>query len=290
MGTEPGGPSPGRTRGAQYELPIAVPRDQVWRALTDAHELEQWFPLTATVIAGLGGRYSLRWGDRHAIDDWPIVAWEPPRHLAVGMPKPPGAPPPAHIVTDFVLESVGAQTVLRVVASGFDADAVWDDFFSGIRRGWRFELGSLKHYLEEHAHEIRYVAWAWLSSALSPDAAWRALLAPGGWQPRTPLEQLRPGDRYALAAPGGSSLTGTVMVVDRPTDFSGTVDEFNDGLLRVHLEPRRSGVDVAVWLATYGMDPGRIATLEGVWQSALDRIIPAQPRARPGSNTSMTAR
>jgi uncharacterized protein YndB with AHSA1/START domain len=261
------------TRQATYEIPIAAQVADVWHALTDAEELERWFALTADVAPGPSGRYVLRWRDRHAGDDWPILAWEPPLHLALGMAKPAGAPGAAHVINDFVLEDAGDRTVLRVVASGFDAGASWDGFFDGVRRGWRFELRSLKHYLERHRGEPRAVAWAWAPISQPLDAAWRTILAPDGWAPTRPLDQLRPGERYAIAAPDETVLSGTVTVVDRPTDFAGTVDEFKDGLLRVQLEPKRSGASATVWLAAYGIDAGQMAALETRWQTMLERLV-----------------
>jgi hypothetical protein len=184
------------------------------------------------------------------------------------MPKPTDAPPPPHIVTDFVLEGTGDRTLLHVVASGFDPGAQWDAFFDGVRRGWRFELGSLKHYLQWHSGRNRTVAWAFAPVSLSLNHGWRAALGPGGWHASSELEMLSAGDPYTLTAPDGSRLSGTVTIIDPPTDFTGTVDEFNNGLLRIQLEPAFIGV----WLATYGVDTARLAALERRWQSALERL------------------
>ena len=260
-------------RMASYEILLDAPPDIVWTALTDPDELERWFALDAAVTAESGGQYVLRWRDRHTGDRWPIVAWEPSRHLAIGMRKPEGAPDPPHIVTDFVLEGRGDRTVLRVVASGFDADAAWSTFFDGVRRGWRFELGSLKHYLEWHRGRDRSVAWAFAPLSMPLDRGWQAVLGPSGWRPNESVDRLSPGGRYALVAPDGTSLSGTVTIVDPPTDFSGTVAEFNNALLRVQLEPARSGSSVTVWLAAYGVDSAHMAALERTWQPALERVM-----------------
>jgi uncharacterized protein YndB with AHSA1/START domain len=260
------------TRSAEYVVPIAAPADAVWRALTDPRELERWFPLTASVTPGVGGEYVLRWGDVHSGDDWPILAWEPVRHLRIGMPKPPGAPAPPHIITDFELENQGGRTVLRVVASGFDPAARWETFFDGIRRGWRFELRSLRHYLEHHRGEARVVAWARTSFDSTNEEMWSRLFGPGGWVPDRPIDQLGEGDCYRLTAPDGTIVSGTVYIVDRPTDFTGSVDEVNGGVLRVQLEPARAGGDIGLWLGAYGVAPERMQALERGWQTALGSV------------------
>jgi uncharacterized protein YndB with AHSA1/START domain len=260
-------------RAASYEILLDAPPAVVWAALTEPDELERWFPLSAAVTPGPGGHFVLRWRDRHSGENWPIVAWERERHLAIGLRKPDGAPEPSHIVTDFVLEGRGDRTVLRVVASGFDPEAEWSTFFDGVRRGWRFELGSLKHYLEWHRGHDRSVAWAFAPLSAPLDRGWRAVFGLNGWRSNNSVSRLSPGDRYSFVAPDGTALSGTVTVVDPPTDFSGTVEEFNNGLLRIQLEPARADASITVWLAAYGVDSARMAALEQRWQPALDRLM-----------------
>ena len=265
--TEPKSP----LRSAEYVVPIAVPAADVWAALTDPRELERWFPLTAGVAPGVGGSMDLRWGE-HEGEVWPILAWEPLRRLTIGMAKPPGAPAPSHVLTDFVLEDRGSSTVVRVVASGFDADAEWDSFYHGIRRGWRFELRGLRHYLERHRGERRTVAWARSRFDGSYEAMWSALFGSDGWTPGSPVEQARDGDRYRLQAPDGMSISGTVCIVEHPKDFTGTIDELNDAVLRVQLEPTTAGNQAGVWVAAYGVDAERMTSLAASWQRALTAL------------------
>jgi uncharacterized protein YndB with AHSA1/START domain len=263
------------TRSASYEVPIDAAPDVVWQALTDPQELERWFPLTARVTPGPGGSFSLRWRDRHSGDDWRVLTWESGRHLSLGMPKPAGAPAPDHIVNDFVLASQGEGTILRVVASGFDPEAEWDAFFNGVRRGWRFELGSLKHYLEHHRGRSRAVAWAHAPIRGSYADGWRVIFGRRGWVPTRPPDHLHAGDRYALTAPDGTSVSGTVSIADWPTDFSGTIDELNNGILRVQIEASQSQATATVWAAAYGIDLQQMIELEQRWQPALETALRA---------------
>jgi uncharacterized protein YndB with AHSA1/START domain len=260
------------TRSAEYVVPIAAPATAVWQALTDPRELERWFPLTANVVPGIGGEYTLRWRDAHSGDDWPILAWEPQRHLAIGMPKPNGAPGLGHVVTDFKLEERAGTTVLRVVASGFDPDAKWDTFFNGIRRGWRFELRSLRHYLEHHRGRTRIVAWARAHFDAAPDRIWSMLFGPGGWIADAPIDRATDGDRYRLTAPDGTVMSGTVCISDRPTDFAGTIDEMSDALLRLELQPQHSGYQVGIWVAAYDSSADQMDGLQRRWQEALTAL------------------
>src|SRR5579859_910208 len=200
--------SPATPRSAEYVVRIAAPPDVVWRALTDATELARWFPLTASVSPGVGGALTLRWGD-HGMDDLSISVWKPGEHLQVGMPQPSGAP---RVIHDFTIEDHGTSTVLRLVAHGFDPDARWDEFFDGVKRGWRYELESLRHYLEAHRGQDRTVVWVRTPITMGAERAWATLFAAGGWRPDAPIERKRRDDRYAIEAPDGTTLSGTVVI------------------------------------------------------------------------------
>ena len=113
----------------------------MWQALTDASELERWFPLEARVTPGEGGSIYMSWKNEYTGES-SILVWDPPHHLrtswgfdATGQSQ----------VTDYLLEGRGRRTVLRVVTSGFPLDASWDGWVEGTRRGWVFELSALKH-------------------------------------------------------------------------------------------------------------------------------------------------
>ncbi len=266
-----------QTRSAEYVVPIAAPPEVVWKALTDPRELTRWFPLTAQVTPGTGGEMRLRWGDQSG-DDMPILVWEPARHLSVGMAKPPesvrnGDEP--HVVTDFRLEETGGSTVLRVVAHGFDPDAKWDDFFNGIRRGWRYELQSLRHYLEHHRSQDRAVAWVRTPIAVSAERAWATLFGSGGWRADAPIERARRDDRYSVTAPDGTVITGTVVIAEHPRDFTGTAEgaDLNNAFLRMQVDAVGGRLELSLWLEAWGVEPTRLAALQTAWQPALSRLF-----------------
>ncbi len=90
-------------RSAEGRVEIDAARERVWRALTEAGELERWFPLEAEVVPPeAGGRIWMSWGDDQSA--WLTVeAWEPPHHLRITWQWGDG---PAQ-VTDYRLESGG---------------------------------------------------------------------------------------------------------------------------------------------------------------------------------------
>jgi uncharacterized protein YndB with AHSA1/START domain len=265
--------SPVTPRSAEYVLEIAAPPDVVWKALTDPKELERWFPLTASVTPGVGGALKLRWGDV-GMDDLAISIWKPGQHLQVGMPHPGSLP---RVIHDFTLEDHGAKTVLRLVAHGFDPDAQWDTFFDGVKRGWRYELQSLRHYLENHRGLSRAVAWARTPLHVNADRAWSTLFGANGWTPDAPVEHKRTGDRYAISAPDGTMLSGRVVVAQHPKDFTGTAEglSLNNALLRTQVDVEPDGLVIGVWLAAWGVPAAKLTAIQAGWQSTLKGLFHA---------------
>jgi uncharacterized protein YndB with AHSA1/START domain len=234
--------SPGTPRSAEYVIPIAASPDVVWKALTDPRELERWFPLTASVTPGVGGALTLRWRDI-GMDHLAISIWKPGAHLQVGMPQPGGAP---HVIHDFTIEDHGTSTVLRLVAHGFDPDARWDEFYDGVRRGWRYELESLRYYLTHHRGQDRGVAWVRTPLTVSTERAWAMALASHGLK------------------------IGTVLISDAPRDFTGVVEEpeLNHGLLRIEIDAVMS-----IWLATWGVSETKLSTIQDTWQTTFTKTF-----------------
>lgn len=244
-------------RSAEYTVPIAVPPDAVWKALTDPTELSRWFPLSAQVTPGVGGMMQLRWNDI-GMDHLAIQIWNPARHLQVTMPQPGESPAVVH---DFTLEDHGASTVLRLVAHGFDPDARWDEFFDGVRRGWRYELESLRHYLEHHRGQDRAVAWVRAPIPRGADRAWALVFGSA---------RFSDDDRYALQAPDGTELTGAVVIAERPTDFTGTVDgPLNNGLFRTEVV----GQHLSIWLEAWRVSAATLTAIETAWQPAFTSLL-----------------
>lgn len=254
--------SPATPRQAEYVIPIDAPPDVVWKALTDPKELERWFPLTASVTPGVGGQMTLRWGDI-GMDDLAIFVWKPGQHLQMGMPQPSGA---AHVIHDFTIEDHGTRAVLRLVAHGFDPDARWDEFFDGVKRGWRFELQSLRHYLEHHRGEDRVVAWVRSPIPAGAEHAWSVLFGKGRW---------KPADRYSIEALDGTPLTGTVVISDFPKDFTGTVEgpQLNNALFRTEVVAEPASLGLSIWLEAWAVPATKLATIQTAWHHALDSCL-----------------
>lgn len=241
-----------RTREARGEITIQAPPETVWRALTEARELEAWFPLEARVEPGADGRIWMSWGHEYA-EEMRIEAWDPPRHLRTTWGWGDDSPQ----ITDYRLEGKGGQTTVRVVTSGFPAGSSWDDLVEGTRLGWLFELAQLKHYLEHHAGAPRRAVFLRRRVSLERAEAWARLTGPDGV------------DLDGLAR----------SVVDHtpPWQFAAVVDDPTDGLLRLTVDPTHTDPglrDVTVWVAGWGVEPSTMEAVAERWSRRLAELFP----------------
>lgn len=267
-------------RAIHIAVEIASSPEAVWRALTDPAELVRWFPLEATVTPGPGGHVRWSWGEP-IIAESRIEAWDPGKrlvlieqtmlgeHVSAGEKvTAPGR------VMEFTLESRGGKTILRLVHSGFSTDADWEsELHDGVSRGWTFELRALKHYLESHPGEQRRVAWVHHPFAGSLEETWRTLFSPRAFLAAGSIDGLSEGSHYRLGAATGDVFEGRVLVHIPGAQFSATVANMNDGILRVELEHVGKNRDVTVWLSAYGIPEADVKAFGERWERVLERVL-----------------
>lgn len=240
----------GETQSASGEVQIEAPIEAVWEALTDAAELERWFPLEAAVEPGPRGKIFMSWKNEFAGTS-EILSWDPPHHLQTTWGY---GPDPAQ-VTDYWLEAAGGRTILRVVTSGFPRGEPWDAWAEGTRRGWAFELRSLKEYLEHNRGQDRAVAYVRRRTPLDYAEAWARL-------ERSAAETRPPGDPFD---------------VHPPVQYAAVLAEPAGSLFRLSLEPCApgiSGVDVTLWLSVWGAAAAKVPELRTKWQAMLTEVFP----------------
>lgn len=243
-------------RTIEREIEIAAPAEAVWKALTEARELERWFPTLAEVDRQ---RKTIRlaWGDAYD-STGAIEAWEEGRHLRHRFPMVEGV----HLATDYRLEGRGGRTILRVVSSGFGSGSSWDEAYDGVSSGWDFELYALRHYLERHRGEDRRVVLLVRPLTGSPTAMWSSLTGPGGlFRDGLHLD----GAVWRGTAAGGTALSGEVVSSGAPRHFAGRVREVNDGLFRIEIEAGDPG-RVWVQLAGWNVEAAALDELAAAWE------------------------
>lgn len=262
-------PSPG-ARELVNEITIDAPVEVVWKALSDADELQRWFPLECRVTPGVGGSIWFAWKEMMTGESR-IDIWEPNRRLRTSweMGDPAGSGSPVRLADDYFLTARAGQTVLRLVSSGFGADASWDGMYDCIRRGWNFELRGLTHYLERHRGRDRAVAWVQQKITMPLDQMLDRLMGEGGFRAEPAWRTLRAGDQWRATNADGSPLTGEVLHFDPTGLIAIRLDQWNSALLRIEHEPAAPDGFGGLWLwfSIYGEDPARVAALEEAWKA-----------------------
>ena len=263
---------PGRIIEDAVTLDVAP--EVVWRALTEADELVRWFPLAATVEPGVGGTIALSWGESGS-EEAVVEIWEPNRRLRAVNRRRDATGRLVEIAVDYLIEAKGGRTTLRVVHAGFGAGAEWDQGSDGTIRGWGYELRGLRHYLSRHAGVDRQVASAQAATSMSPGAAYARVMGPEGLVSAGSLAGLTEGDQYRIGGAAGV-FEGSVLVSRPPLDFSGTVSNLSEALLRYEFY----GGSAKLWVATWGVDEARVRKLESQLRtviSGVERLAAAAP-------------
>lgn len=239
------------------EVSINADADAVWRAVSEGEEVKRWFCQDARVTPGEGGSVWMSFGEGM---DWevPIEIWEPGRRLRTV------DPPPSKLAVDYFIESKGGETVLRIVHSGFAADA-WDDEMDNLNAGWRTFAENLKHYLERHRGQPRIL----VSYRHDPVPLPRTEIFPRMLEALgVPL--VGEGERFT-----GPLFEGIARVVKPPINFSGPLTSHGDGFLMIEIEPGREKCRPAVWVSLYG-DAGREAPeLQALLRDKVSRAFTA---------------
>lgn len=271
-----GGPK-SKTRSHEHELNIEASPETVWKTITSAEELVNWFPLQAEAKLGTGGHLTYRWGPDLA-GTCRIETWDPPRHLRTSwmeatLPEGSSKSEKRQLAVDWFIEGKGGRTVLRLVHSGFGYDARWDEEFEGTRRGWNYELGSLKHYLERHTGKKRRVFWIRRPVKLSAAQVWERFTGPNGIIREGKLDSLGAGDRYRITMATGDEVKGVVRINTPPQEFAGTTENFNDGLMRFGFENCGKGPEAHIMMSTWGVPAAETNALEKRWREVLQKTF-----------------
>lgn len=259
-----------RKQTRSHETTVELDADQaaVWKALTDPAQLVRWFPTIARATPGAGGNLHLAW-DEDFVGDCPIRVWEPPHRLVIGWMEGGNHRPPGPLAVEFLLATRGAQTILRIVHSGFGTTDQWQDEYDGTSRGWMQESGSLALYLERHRQKDRTLAWARVPVTGSDEHLWPRLLGPDGFIVAPDPTSLHAGDPFAAVIGGKDRVSGTVDFSAPPRDFSGILDSHSGALFRLAIETAFGQKEAIIWFSMWGHGHERAREFVARWKRDL---------------------
>jgi uncharacterized protein YndB with AHSA1/START domain len=260
-------------RSAEIVSHINAPPDAVWRALTDADALIQWFPLEARVKPGVGGTIFTSWKNENQWES-PIAIWEPNRRLRV-LWCPAETPESELFGVDYFLHAQeDGTTVLRLVHFGFAEGPPWDEMYDGVSRGWDHMVWQLRNYLERHRTERRSNIYVGATiDEKDRDEVWARFFSRDGLFPDPSLPRAEPGRPFSLRLSTGDQATGVVRRLVPGKDFSAKIDSLGDAILNVQIHRCHGGpgFKLQVSLSSFGLDTTRAEQMTWAWQDAVNR-------------------
>jgi uncharacterized protein YndB with AHSA1/START domain len=269
-------------RSIELQVTILATPAAIWKALSTGEGLARWFP---PIAAGGGAPNSdlfLSWGDGI---DWHThnTAWEENRHLQWSDPPNKDSGNPAdsiQMAVDWYIETItGGRCVVRLVHSGFSADADWNDQYGANKEGWTYFLFNLRHYLERHADTPRELIHERRLAAIPRAQLWTRLLGDDGLRAtHNGTKGIRVGDRLAFTMDDGRSIPFIVGRVE-PSILWGKLESLNDGLLMIEFEPGGE-YHFGIYLSVYGLPRRDVDSLRKWITTIADRSIASESPAR----------
>jgi uncharacterized protein YndB with AHSA1/START domain len=254
----------------EMSIELSATPEQVWRAISEGEELSKWFAPEVRVTHQPEPRMFVSWGEGMSVEQ-PIDIFESPKRMRVrvGVDR----------YVDWSIDS-GAKTTLRMVHSGFGADA--DEEYDSTMRGWRIFILNLKHYLERHAGRTCVQRPFALRVEADRTEVWRHIVSARGLDRDGTLAALAPGASYSLTTAPGRTLSGVVQILEPARDLALTISDLDDSLLRVSLEHAPDGTMVYGVVIAFGDAVARADALakdvEAALRGALERNPPLSVR------------
>jgi uncharacterized protein YndB with AHSA1/START domain len=266
----------------EMHVDVDAPIEAVWKALTEAEGLANWFSPIAKVSApGLNGEVTSAWSEEMAFTVR-VDAWEPHRHVRWISEDMMG--PGTALTTDFHLETAGGKTRVRLVQSGFGEFEGWDDFFESTETGWAYFLVNLRLYLETHQGRTRRMIWERIPVMAPREAAWKHIASAATGVAPAAVSGLAVGDRVRFAFDGGPTTDGVVELAVAAKGLAIRMAEL-DSVLFIELEGGApDSFHTGWWLSVY--DAGRAKELETPAKRTFARIHERIPRC-PRSGVSL---
>ena len=151
------------------DVRLATTPLRAWQAWADPQHIANWF-VDRAEGEGKAGEVMTWFFDTFNIrQPVPVLESTPGETIVLGSGDAAG--PHGHPwLIEITIAKDGGETRLRLVNSGFSADAAFEDDFQGVVSGWKMALGTMKRWLERHADRRRQHRLVMQPAAYSEDA------------------------------------------------------------------------------------------------------------------------
>jgi uncharacterized protein YndB with AHSA1/START domain len=245
------------TRTIELSIDISAPAEEVWKALTEAKGLQNWFPQGASVEGtGIGSIVTFSFGPEMS---WPttVSGWEPSRHLQWAHDDMMG--PGTRLIVDYYLTTEGGKTRVRLVQSGFGASDAWDDFFDGTEAGWTYFLYNLRLYVERHLGKARRMFMHRFEVTLPRDVAWKKLTSSTGGLVIAAGGALHVGEEVRMKLQEPATVRALIELIIEGHVLAMRIPELDDAVLFIELEVGKEKFGVGAYLSVYDEKKAREA-------------------------------
>jgi uncharacterized protein YndB with AHSA1/START domain len=244
-------------RVLELDVAIDATPEEVWKAITEAARVANWFaPEVTGEGSGMGSTLTASWGGGVEFTTT-IGAWEPNRHVRWVNDDLFG--PGLSLVADWHISTEAGKTRLRLVQSGFGEFEGWDGFFEGTDTGWRYFLHNLRVYVEKHAGKTRRMISSRFPAGIGRADAWKKL----------PPARLGETVTFDLGQP----VPATVDLVVPERALALRIPSLDDALLFIELEGSGEKFSIGTWLSVY--DPAAASRIEPGARQAFARLAEA---------------
>lgn len=257
-------------RTLELSVDIDAPLEAVWKALTEGDQLQNWFPVSASVTRpGPGGVVTFSWGPDTT---WAttVDAWKPGEHVRWVNDDILGPNSGTRMAVDYYLATEGGKTRLRLVQSAFGESEGWDDMFAGMETGWTYFLYNLRLYLEKHLGRVRHMISSRFEVSAPRDVAWRKLLSATAGLLITTGGAVKAGDWVQVKLDDPATLRAVVELVIDGHALALRIPELGDAVLFIEFEMGEGKFNIGSWLSVY--DGGKAAQVEAPAQRAFERV------------------
>lgn len=134
-----------RGRVIRTEFRTTATPQQAWEAWADPEKIAQWFTDRATGEAVPGGTITWYFDRFNYVIPYEVLEAVPGERFSIKWSGPGRVG-----ILEVIIERDGGETLVRLVNSGFQEAAEWDEEYEGVDSGWRTALAILKYYLENH--------------------------------------------------------------------------------------------------------------------------------------------
>jgi uncharacterized protein YndB with AHSA1/START domain len=147
-------PSDPALRAVRYDVTVAAPVTDVWRALSTADGLRSFFAAGAEIELRAFGKFSIQFDPSKpgsSAEDNVVLAVQPERMLSTTWNAPPAYPDARaqRTLLQFRLVPEGAaRTRVTIVQSGFGTGPEWDATYEYFRGAWTWVAASLQYRFE----------------------------------------------------------------------------------------------------------------------------------------------